>query len=148
MYKPESYQNPYKYGDVVYYAHPPLDKRSVVVKLDDFDAHIEKLMVLGQFYDQVVVTSAEFVAKAIAEHRDYWGEKNEEGYYKNFSTHSLRETVVKTVWRNYLFPTQEAAITWQKECVAEAQAALSRFGEKLKKIEDNNTYQRRLKCQE
>lgn len=131
MLKKVSNAKPYKYGDTVYYAHPPLNKQSVVVKLDDFDAAVTSYAVIFQFHDQVLITSREYVEAQVKVRSDYWNEKNEEGIYTNFSSHDMAHTVTQVVWRELLFPTKAEALAWQRECIAEMRASMERFEKKL-----------------
>ena len=128
-----NHDKPFEYGDKVYYAYPPMDRRSVIACLDDFDGKIHEYMVLFQFHDHVVVTSEEYVAKRVKESTDYWNETDEDNYYKNCTPHDMSQAAITTIWRGNLFETREEAVSFQKDCIAEMHRSLDKFAGKLEK---------------
>jgi hypothetical protein len=131
-----------QFGDTVYCINHPLDKDVVVVGMNRFDTKVHEYMVLGQFHDQVVVTSKDFVEKAFEERSEYWNAKNDEGYFCNFEPYRLGEACVRVIWRNHLFQTHEEVISFQKECIATAKDSLDNYAERLcvywKEIKNEN----------
>ncbi len=123
---------PYKYGDIVYYPYPPLGKNNVI-QLDEFEATIHEYMVLLDREEFVVVTSEKFVADTVAERTAYWNEKDKEGKRHNFSAYELQQATTTTIWRHHVFSSEAAALEHQNECIASSHAVLDRFSEKLAK---------------
>lgn len=124
-------KNPLKYGDKVFYAYPPMDRKTVIVDLDQFEKEIREWTVLFQFEDLVVVTSEEYIQKRVKDSKDYWMEKDEEGRMRNFSTYNLEKAAVSTIYRRSLFASKEEAVTYQKSCIDAAKEAMDRFKAQL-----------------
>ena len=119
-----------EYGTVVYYPWPPLDGKTSISNIDDFDGKVREYTVLLQVHDQVVVTSEAHVKQRIEEHTEYWNRKDKDGRYE-CSVFDFERCVVRTYWRDHLFATKAEAIEFQKKGLVELQKAFDRFGVRL-----------------